>query len=260
VSFRLLNSLMTFLLASGTAVHAQDTVQTRPPREQTEPSAGIGGIVTATHTGQAVMGVQVILKGTRHWVITDQNGSFQLTGLKPGRATVEFRHPNRAPLDYEVTLTPGEITRLAVKIDTRTVALPEVVVEGEETRAHPKMADFFARQQSNNGGYFITRKDIEKRQPRLMSDMLRRVPGLRIDCGSGACEVRAFNDARLITGSCPIQYFLDGAPFMGTIDEFPPDQIEGVEIYRGSASIPSEFNTGSSMCGVIAMWSRVPGQ
>jgi hypothetical protein len=43
------------------------------------------------------------------------------------------------------------------------------------------------------------------------------------------------------------------------VDELTPDQVEGIEIYRGSSSVPPQFNTGTSMCGVIAIWSRVPG-
>jgi hypothetical protein len=89
--------------------------------------------------------------------------------------------------------------------------------------------------------------------------MLRRIPGLRVDCDFGSCRVTSFNETRRIMGACRIQYFLDGIPFLGDIDEMTPDQVEGIEVYRGSSSIPPQFNTGTSMCGVIAIWSRVPG-
>jgi hypothetical protein len=221
--------------------------------------SAITGTVVAAQTGEPLMGVQVLVKGTRRWGLTNQEGVFRVTELKPGPQVIEFRHPNRAPMVYNLTLEPDRTTELAVKIDTRTVALPEVVIEGKETQPVAKMQDFFSRKVAGHGGYFITRKDIDERQPRVLSDMMRRVPGLRVDCDFGSCRVTSFTEARRIMGGCPIQYFLDGVPFSGDVDELTPDQVEGIEIYRGSSSIPPQFNTGTSMCGVIAVWSRVPG-
>lgn len=223
-------------------------------------TSGITGTVVAAQTGEPLMGVQVVVRGTRRWGITNQEGAFRVAGLKPGPVVIEFRHPNRAPVTYDLTLEQDKVTELAVKIDTRTVALPEVVVEGKETRPAVKMQDFFSRKAAGHGGYFIDRKEIEERQPRVLSDLMRRVPGLRVDCDFGSCQVTSFTEARRIMGGCPIQYFLDGVPFSGDVDELTPDQVEGIEIYRGSSSIPPQFNTGTSMCGVIAVWSRVPGR
>ena len=117
------------------------------------------------------------------------------------------------------------------------MALPEVVVEGAD-RPAAKMDEFFRHKNSGRGGYFITRNDIERKQPRVMSDMLRSVPGLRVDCSFGTCQVQTFEEARRIAGGCPIQYFLDGTPFSGDIDELTPDQVEGIEVYRGSSRRP----------------------
>jgi hypothetical protein len=240
------------------AAHARAYAQDSTSRAQT-PTSGITGRVVAAQTGEPLMGVQVLIRGTRRWGLTNQEGVFRVTDLKPGPQVIEFRNPNRAPVVYTLTLEADKITELAVKIDTRTVALPEVVIEGKETQPPAKMQDFFSRKTAGHGGYFITRKDIEERQPRVLSDMMRRVPGLRVDCDFGSCQVTSFTEARRIMGGCPIQYFLDGVPFSGDVDELTPDQVEGIEIYRGSSSIPPQFNTGTSMCGVIAVWSRVPG-
>jgi hypothetical protein len=239
---------------------AQASAQTQDSTRAPVPTAVITGTVVSAQNGEPLMGVQVLIRGTRRWSITNQDGIFRVGDLKPGPAVIEFRHPNRGPVTYNLTLEADKTTELAVKIDTRTVALPEVVVEGKETQPSVKMQDFFSRKQAGHGGYFITRKDIDERQPRVLSDMMRRVPGLRVDCDFGSCQVTSFTEARRIMGGCPIQYFLDGVPFSGDVDELTPDQVEGIEIYRGSSSIPPQFNTGTSMCGVIGIWSRVPGR
>jgi hypothetical protein len=220
--------------------------------------ATISGVVTAVGTGEPLLGVQVVVTGTKIWTLTNADGVFQLRNVPPGKHIVEVKHPNRAPLAFPVTLEPGQNMELAVRLETAAVPLPELVVEGEAEPVPPKMIGFHTRKGSGQG-YFITREDIEKRNPRVLSDMLRSVPGLRITCNGGHCTVRSFTETRRIMGGCPIQYFLDGLPFMGDVDELTPDQVEGIEVYRGSASIPPEFNTGTAMCGVIALWSRVPG-
>ena len=246
--------VLAFSLSTQSPATAQD--QQGQPQAAT---AVVIGIVTAAQTGEPLMGVQVLIRGSRRWAITNQDGAFRLDGLKPGPYVLEFRHPNRAPIVHNLTLEPDQTTELAVRVDTRTVALPEVVIEGRETQPAAKMHEFNSRKAAGHGGYFVTRKDIEERQPRVLSDLLRRVPGLRVDCDFGSCRVTTFNETRRIMGPCPIQYFLDGIPFLGDLDEMTPDQIEGIEVYRGSSSIPPQFNTGTSMCGVIAIWSRVPG-
>jgi hypothetical protein len=257
--FRFSSSLFVLVLACGAVAQAQDSTQARPSGARSSTSA-VTGIVISAQDSEPLMGVQVLIKGTRHWALTNQAGDFRLDGLTPGAATIEFRPQHRGPLAYALTLEAGKTTNLVVKVDTRhAVALPEVVVEGEDKPA-AKMGEFFRHKNAGHGGYFITRAEIEKKEPRVMSDMLRRVPGLRVDCGFGTCQVQTFEEARRIMGGCPIQYFLDGAPFAGDIDELTPDQVEGIEIYRGSSTIPPEFNTGTSMCGVIAVWSRVPGR
>jgi hypothetical protein len=258
-SFRFSSALLALVLTCAAVARAQDTTQAQPASTRALRSAVTGTVISAQDS-EPLMGVQVLIKGTRHWALTDQAGNFRLAGLTPGAVTIEFRPQHRGPLEYPLTLEPGKTANLAVKVDTRhAVALPEVVVEGEDKPA-AKMGEFLRHKNAGHGGYFITRAEIEKKQPRVMSDMLRRVPGLRVDCGFGTCQVQTFEEARRLVGGCPIQYFLDGTPFGGDIDELTPDQVEGIEVYRGSSTVPPEFNTGTSMCGVIAVWSRVPGK
>ena len=258
-SFRLLSGLVTLALASASAARAQQDSAQAPSSSSVPTTAIVTGTVISAQDSQPLMGVQVIIKGTHHWGLTNQRGRFRLAGLQPGAATIEFRPANRGPLTYALTLEPGKTTHLAVQVDTRAVALPEVVIEGAD-RPAAKMDEFNRHKNAGRGGYFITRTEIEKKQPRVMSDMLRNVPGLRVDCALGTCQVQTFEEARRLAGGCPIQYFLDGTPFAGDIDELTPDQVEGIEIYRGSATIPPDYNTGTAMCGVIAVWSRVPGR
>ena len=42
-----------------------------------------------------------------------------------------------------------------------------------------------------------------------------------------------------------------------TIDELvPPSDVEGIEVYKGAATIPVELNGTGSACGVVSIWTR----
>lgn len=65
-----------------------------------------------------------------------------------------------------------------------------------------------------------------------------------------------------------MQIYYDGAPrgrggIAGASETDPVDlsslrltDIESIEVYRSAAEVPAEFNSTSSGCGVIAIWSR----
>ena len=66
------------------------------------------------------------------------------------------------------------------------------------------------------------------------------------------------------TTNCPARFFIDGnsVALQGmSIDELvSPSDVEGIEIYKGMSSVPSEFSGRSinddSRCGVVAIWTK----
>ncbi len=65
--------------------------------------------------------------------------------------------------------------------------------------------------------------------------------------------------------NCEVVVYLDGArigipkwaPF--NLNDVPVVQIAAMEFYRSASEIPVEFNSPGSMCGVLAIWTRVGG-
>jgi hypothetical protein len=59
--------------------------------------------------------------------------------------------------------------------------------------------------------------------------------------------------------TCTVALYVDGNPYPnGSVDDFPPGSLEGIEVYRSASEIPAEFRTRDSMCGLIALWTRDP--
>ena len=93
--------------------------------------------------------------------------------------------------------------------------------------------------------------------------MLRRISDVAIlPAGNGRLAVRMARTAPGAGHDCPVQIFLDGIRAPGLdIDDVPPGDVEGIEVYNGAGTLPPQFNDrrGTPACGTIAIWTRVPG-
>jgi hypothetical protein len=61
---------------------------------------------------------------------------------------------------------------------------------------------------------------------------------------------------------CPPQYWIDGVMVSGfNIDDMMPGDVEGIELYAGPSVVPPQFNNPRSSvnCGLVLIWTRVPG-
>jgi hypothetical protein len=105
-------------------------------------------------------------------------------------------------------------------------------------------------------GRFFTAAELDRRNTTRLTDVLRMVPGLRI-------ETRGFTNSVRMRGSrCAPLVWLDNQPlYAGEIDldSFDARSFDGVEVYSGASSVPVEFQGNqrmSSACGTIVLWSK----
>lgn len=119
-------------------------------------------------------------------------------------------------------------------------------------------AAFYDRSRRGVGGYFLLAEAIDRSMAREVSWVIRQhVPGVRIL--GGEIYVARGRD-------CPPDVYLDGArqgelagameTARAFIDQVDLASIEGVEVYRGPASLPAGFGGTTGQCGVIAIWTR----
>jgi hypothetical protein len=134
--------------------------------------------------------------------------------------------------------------------EASTFRLPDLAVE-EAPNLPP---DFLRRKQEGRGRYF-SREDIERRNPNTVGDLLRTVPGMRLDCRGPICRAVL---ARASTRNCQPSYWMDGIPTDPSVVWLqPPRDLDGVEVYSGPSETPPELERNSS-CGAIVLWTRTP--
>lgn len=232
--------VLTAALLVPAAGDAQDTLAT------------VFGTV-ATEDGERLAGARVLLVGAGFEITTDAEGTFRFNDVPAGTYTLEVRVIGMPPTEAQIVVRAGERFEAEVVIPAQPPVLPEVVVEAERRRLPRYMQEFYERSRMG-GGFFITREDLEKRNPAVLSNVFRTVPRVRVT------RNRANRYELSVVGTSCMRYWLNGALYQPGplgIDEFSPDQIEGIEIYRSAAETPSRFNFRGEGCGVVVIWTRI---
>jgi outer membrane receptor protein involved in Fe transport len=219
---------------------------------------GVVAGVVSDSTGRPVFGAAVDVVDTDIRAMTNTAGRYVLPGVWPGRTAVRVRRVGFAPEVSNVTVTTEDTTRADFTLGT-VAALPTTQVSAEANRG--KMAEFNERR-SRGVGLFVTRDEIERRRPASMSEMLRNLPGVTVSqrLAGGAQPVHMDRSAvSSKSGVCRVQLYVDGLPYPeGNVDDFPPETVEGVEVFRGASEIPAGFRTRDAGCGLISIWTRDP--
>lgn len=207
--------------------------------------------------GVPVPSAQISSSGIR--TMTDTGGRFVLPGLPFGSIAVNIRRLGFEPRDTSLTLVDGRENSLFIVLIGIPHELAGVTTEAE-TRARRWLAEFHRRRQGNVGTFF-DRAQIEERHVQRISDLMRRLPGVRISIDrNGRQQLRM---GRSSGGrDCPPDFWIDGVRATGlNVDDVPLQDVEALEIYKGPSAIPPELNSrfGNPGCGAVVIWTRVPG-
>jgi len=163
-----------------------------------------------------------------------------------------------SPKRFTVDLSPARESKLAAVLDTRANVLGEVKVVAKASSSIPG----FDQRAKRGMGTFITEDDIEKRQPILLTDVFRTVPGLNVAFDGNNYTVQSARSGNI---NCPMQWYLDGSPYDNSdngIDQMlRPDDIAAVEVYKSASEVPVQYQGQNASCGTILVWTkRVAGK
>ena len=238
-------------------------------------SAEVRGIVTDSVTSQPIIGVTLRLTGTDDssevlQASTDGEGRFLIAELAEGTYELFLNAIGYKQRELEFDLSERESFELphyALWLSpTPPTELEAVQVQGEQIPAG--LRGFYERRQEGFGR-FLTREDVESKNPKTSYDILRGVPGIRVrpnpSYGRGFDTSRHVIESLRVAGlgTCPMLVFLNGG-LIGpsstvNIDNLvSPDMVHAVEVYATVSGLPARFNVPGASCGVIAFWSGSP--
>jgi hypothetical protein len=226
---------------------------TIPSMLQAQSGRGIVGVVRDS-AGRAIHGAEV-RGGDASLVYTNERGFFRIAELPETTSRIVVRRLGFAPA--RLAVRPGATDSVNVSLGAIATVLPALRIrERRDSLSHLFLPDFWERR-ARGMGIYVTRDEIEERGPIDFVQLLRQYASVRIQRSRGGDEVR-FN--RNGQHDCPPQYWVDGIPLdRASASEFTPYNVEAVELYPSPATTPPRFARGPGICGVIVIWTRLPG-
>jgi hypothetical protein len=220
------------------------------------------GIVTDS-AGYPLPNVEVRIMDLSRIARTDVKGRFTMDRITDRIVDLTLRRLGYGVRMVRVSMINGEGDSLRVVMQAEPLRLNTVEIEAKEDQ-HPFFAEY-TRRKERGIGQFITHQDIEKLNTFYPSDAFRRLPGVRfVSIGSGY-GVRFMSSIGMRGGGsrsgsqdCVPTMWVDGTPAPGLeVDEIRAQDIHGIEVYRGAATVPVQFaKAGLTQCGVIVVWTK----
>jgi hypothetical protein len=186
---------------------------------------------------------------------TDSAGQFAIASLPVGTHALEVRRIGFAPQQIPVHLASRSPTSVSVVLE-KPVRMLDAVRVSARTLYSRRQAEIEGRRR-RGFGHFIMRDELERSAASRVSDVLRRVPGVRVYQSQGGDFV-TFARGISTSGPCRPTLYLDGhrlgtsenIDFLATVGS-----LEAIEVYTGAAQAPVEYWGGG--CGAIVLWTRV---
>ena len=178
----------------------------------------------------------------------------------------ELRRVGYVPSVVRVTGREAGDSLLVLLAPANAQALGTVEVKTNAPVA--RFADFDRRRLSGSPGIFLTDSAVMKAGHIRLTDLFRRFPSLYVWDSAGTYLVASGRARKPIvpTGKnfdlapCVLQVVVDDVrmPDGFDLDLLERNDIHGIELYPGPATVPSEYKGTSrnSMCGMIAVWTK----
>ncbi len=212
-------------------------------------------------------------------VTTREQGRFAFPKMRDGRYFITVRRIGYLPVQVSVRIEPETPRTLKFVMYARPFDLPDVVVEAlrfDVVRA--------VRRAHAYEGTFLTRDDIEDAAPVVLGDLVGKYffgvsretfaePNLGFSFPRTKSVLYGLGDTNSAVSAalgfrgvdCPPVISINGQPPRAgwSVNDFDPQQIEAIELYRKKGIIPFEFQNDfliKRSCGsLMVIWLRRSG-
>ena len=219
----------------------------------------------ATVSGKVVLeaaqtnaGSRVELVGTEVVALTNEAGEFTMTNLPSGSHVLLARHLGYGAATASVDLSAREPQKVTIKLPKFVTLMDPVLVLARRKVALDRVG-FNQRKKSGNG-YYLGPEQLQQIHANYLTDIFRRVPGLRVQASGFDDVVTSSRGVGSLSGGDCVQYFVDDMPWMsvspGDINNFVTgSEVVAVEVYHGP-SAPAQYTRGLGGCVTVVLWTR----
>jgi hypothetical protein len=203
--------------------------------------------------GKPLGDARVRLGETGAETLTNQDGYYVLDSLPLGSFTFDARALGYLPAARPLDVVATGNTRADFAMQSRGSFLDTVRVVGQRLLEDRGYIEFLARQKAGFGQFF-DEKEMARRDPIYLTDMLRLVPGAIALPGpfGGQVLFRSLGGS----GYCEPLVILDGLRMVragrSILDDIAARDVRAMEVYARASNIPLQFR-GSENCGVIVI-------
>ncbi|MEO6914592.1 MAG: TonB-dependent receptor [Chitinophagaceae bacterium] len=214
----------------------------------------ISGKITTADKNSAVS-VTVSLRGTNKEVLSGENGSFSISGIKPGAYNLIVSHIGLKTQEKSVTVTDGQTSQIDFVLSENSRQLDEIIINGSRglnSKSVTVGKSGLSPMDLPQSIAIIGTEAIRDQQMNRLSDVLRNVNGVALGENRGSVNETFFargyslggnnvlkNGARTTTGGMP-----------------EASTLESVEVLKGSAALLYGGVTGGAVVNLVAKKPR----
>ncbi|MEQ8628902.1 TonB-dependent receptor [Ekhidna sp.] len=209
----------------------------------------ITGTVTDSETGEALIGANVVIKGTTNGDVTDPNGKFEIKGLANGTYVVVASYVGFQAIEQSVSVSGSAVT-IDFQLEEGTVFGEEVVISGsrqpEKITETPATIEIISSKDLENWGSFNTGELLSR---------LKGVDYIRSGVVGTGINVRGFNSNfnaknTQVTDGRFSSLVATGLPF-GPLSPQIKEDIDRVEVILGPNSALYGPNAHNGLVNII---------
>lgn len=233
----------------------------------------VHGTLVAAETGTLLpYGMVELLDHNLQPVATaycDELARFALLAPGPGRYSLRGSHMTAQPLIAgPLDLIAGQVATVELALALQPIELDPLMVSVRPEYRQLVRKGFYQRAKTEFGT-FVTPEQVEAWRPARTTDLLRRLPGIRLEVdperidryritmmrsGMFVGEVSATGGGR----RCSPRIIVDDAYLPDfNLDDLPAQDVFAVEVYRSPVQVPAQYSGGDYSCGVIVVWTGV---
>lgn len=206
--------------------------------------------------GVPIANARVGLVGSGAAAMTRANGDFVLDSLPAGTQAIVVRQMGYSPTEVPVELSSRTPARVTVRLGDFVPELTPVEVVSRREEGLQKVG-YLDRKRSSAGGTFLGPDELARRQAMQFTDLMRTVPGIRVNSSNGQAMLTSTRSAQ---GNGCVIVWVDGGQWQqlnpGDLDTFVrPEEVAAVEVYNGTA-VPAQFTTAGQSCSAIVVWTK----